>query len=278
MPNQRFIELARRLGEDLLKERSIQPLITTATTQFTQTPEDIFILSYNDFGKELIQKSNELFKDTKAEIPLKDRGEVPNMYILKRLALITTIYNNPQLKSTNLWPITPLQSELLLKENKLHNPEKYWEDLALIWYDTSDEGKNPKEAKALHESLKQNRDDLNLSNSDLDSKLLIVNPGLEKDSSMPYGVKPIILPGLTQVYQHETLNKIGDHKFEYGLQYGLPSPGKLGQGSRTLYMPSENNKIGLMLLCRYWDFGLYARVDDLADSGTGGRVSFAHQK
>ena len=250
----------------------------------SQLPEGVFILSYNDFGKELIQKSNNSFKDTGAEIPvnnLQDNQEVP-ISILNRLALITTIYNDLQLKSTNIWPIiwpiTPLQSELLLKEGKLPHPKNCWEDLALILYDTSDEGANPREAKALHESLKQNRDDLNLSNSDLDSKLLIVNPGLEKDSSMPHGVKPIILPGLTQVYQHETLNKIGDHKFEYGLQYGLPSPGKLGQGSRTLYMPSENNKIGLMLLCRYWDFGLYARGDVLADSVAGGRVSFARQK
>ncbi len=246
----------------------------------SQLPEGVFILSYNDFGKKLIQKSNNSFKDTGAEIPvnnLQDNQEVP-ISILNRLALITTIYNDLQLKSTNIWPITPSQSELLLKEGKLPHSKNCWEDLALILYDTSDEGANPREAKALHESLKQNRDDLNLSNSDLDSKLLIVNPGLEKDSSMPHGVKPIILPGLTQVYQHETLNKIGDHKFEYGLQYGLPSPGKLGQGSRTLYLPYEKNNIGLMLLFRGRDFDLDARYGDLSGSGADGRVSFARQK
>ena len=60
------------------------------------------------------------------------------MYILKRLALITAIYTNQQLKSTGLMPIAPLQSEQLLKQGKLpKDPETYWEDLSLILYDRS---------------------------------------------------------------------------------------------------------------------------------------------
>jgi len=34
-----------------------------------------------------------------------------------------------------------------------------------------------------------------------------VNAGLEKDDTMPKGVKPVVLPGLTQVYAHPILKR-----------------------------------------------------------------------
>ena len=236
-----------------------------------------FILTYNDFGKELIRKSNETFKNTKAEIPLGNQGEVPNLYILKRLALITTIYNNQQLRSYNVWPITPLQSELLLKQDRLpKNPGVYWweEDLALILYDRSTKGTNPKEAKALYESLKQHKQELKLTDSDLESRLLIISPGLEVDQDMPHKVKPIVLPGITTAYVHPVLKKTGNCKFEYGLEQGLPSVNDLNKGTRTLYMPEENKDIGLRVVYRVWNLDLSVRDRSLADSHAGGRVSF----
>ncbi len=94
---------------------------------------------------------------------------------------------------------------------------------------------------------------------------------------MPHGVKPIIIPGITQVYQHEVLEKVGeDPSFDgYGLERGLPLLNQLGSGSRTLYMPDETSDIGLRLLYRDGVHDLNARVVDLADSDSDGRVNFA---
>ena len=264
-------------ARDKAKEDS--PKESTPVTPVSLEIEEPFILTYNDYGKELITKSNELFKGTKAEISidnLQANQEIPNMYILKRLALITTICKDPQLKNYGFLPITPLQSEQLLKQGKLPKPDQYWEDLALILYDLN--GTNPKEAQASKQSLQEHKQELGLSNSDLESRLLIINSGLEKDSSMPNKVKPIILPGLTQVYAHETLKKTGEHKFEYGLEHGWPGASDLGKGSRDLYMPSSNENIGLRVLYRYGGLYLVAWYEDLVCSYLDGRVNFARQK
>ena len=149
----------------------------------------------------------------------------------------------------------------------------------MVLYDRSSSGYNPKEAQALYDSLKKHRQDLGLSESDLENKLVIVNAGAEVDSSMLYGVKPIVLPGLTQVYQHEVLEKVGeDPSFDgYGLEGGLPLLNQLGSGSRQLYIPYKKEDIGLRVLCRNWVRDLNARIDDLASSYPGGRVNFAPQ-
>ena len=95
---------------------------------------------------------------------------------------------------------------------------------------------------------------------------------------MPHGVKPIIIPGITQVYAHEILNRTGEnHTFEYGLDRGLPAVSEIGSGNRTIYMPSGDN-IGLCVLYRDWVLDLEARSGDLADSGSVGRINFALQK
>jgi hypothetical protein len=96
-------------------------------------------------------------------------------------------------------------------------------------------------------------------------------------SSMPHGVKPIIIPGITQVYYHESLEKVGeDVNFEgYGLEGGLPLIKQLGSGGRKLWMPDETSEIGLRSLYRYRNLKLSAWGEDLADSDSGGRVNFA---
>ena len=146
-------------------------------------------------------------------------------------------------------------------------------------YDRSESGQNPQEAKALYNSLKKHRQDLGLSASDLEQRLIIVSPGLEKDSSMPHGVKPIILPGITQAYTHEVLEKVGeDHNFDgYGLKGGLPLIKQLEKGDRTLYMPDETEDIGLRVLVRDRGSDLYARNCGLVNSSADGRVNFAPQ-
>ena len=285
MVNKRFLQTAERWkNPSLPAERNQQTKNKTKSpvtkTNFSNDVNDSFIFSYDgpheQFFQELISKHNKIYSGTEAKIPTGNSREIQG-YLIKRLGLITTIYNNPQLKSANLWPITPTQSEILLKAEKLTNPGDNWEDLGMVLYDRSENGYNPKEAQALYESLKKHRQDLGLSQSDLESRLIIVNAGAEVDSSMPRGIRPIILPGLTQVYQHEVLEKVGeDPKFEgYGLNGGLPLLNQLGDGDRTLYMPDETKDIGLRVLYRDWDLGLNAGGGYLTGSDGVGRVNFA---
>jgi len=288
MPNPRFLQTAERwMNKDVPVERAKQkPKQQTQTSGKIGFPDNIpnsFLFSYDgqngQFFQELIAKNNGAFAGTRAEIPTGSSGEVKYMHIMKRAGLITSIYNDSQLRSMNLYPITPAQSEHLLKAGNLPNPGDNWEDLALVLYDKSSEGENPREAQALYESLKKHKQDLGLSNSDLENRLIIVNPGIEKDSGSNYGVKPIVLPGLTQVYTHESLSKVGeDPNFDgYGLNGGLPLLNQLGSGSRTLYMPDETEDIGLRVLFRDWDLDLSAGNWDLADGDGFGRVNFAPQ-
>ena len=253
--------------------------IPVQNTNFPDLPTESFLMKYDGthgaYFQKLIAKVNEIYSGTRAEIPIGMSGEVQNMYAIKRMALVSTIANNPSLQGQGFYPITPMQNESLLKTGKLPNPGGYWEDLALLLYDTS--GNNPKEAKALKESIIQHRTDLGLSQGDLEKRLVIINAGGVVDSSMSHGVKPIIIPGITQVYSHEILNKTGEsHKFEYGLDRGLPAVSEIDKGDRTLYMPSGDN-IGLRVLYRDGDLDLDARYDDLASSSSYGRVTFAPQ-
>ena len=249
-------------------------------TNFPNLPDASFIFRYDgehkDFFQELISKANAVYSGTNAKIQTGTSGEIPGN-LIRRMGLISTIANNSNLRSYNLWPITATQSEYLLQAGKLTNLRDNCEDLALLLYDTN--GNNPKEAQALKEGIIQHRDDLGLSQSDLEKRLVVVNAGGKVDSNMPHGVKPIIIPGITQVYAHETLNKTGkDHNFEYGLNRGIPAISELGKGKRTLYMPSKDSNIGLRVLYRYWDLDLSAGDRDLASSGSDGRINFAHQK
>jgi len=285
MVNKRFLQTAERWKNPSLPTEKIQPVRQRAppsqsSTNFSANPDGSFLFSYEgehkDFFQELITKVNAIYLGTGAEIPTGTSGEVQG-HLIKRMGLISTIANDSNLRSVGLYPITATQSEYLLKEGKLTNPEYNWEDFGMVLYDRNQNGKNPKEAQALYDSLKSNRQDLNLSLSDLENRLIVVNPGAEIDSSMPHGVKPIIIPGITQVYQHEVLEKVGeDPNFEgYGLEGGLPLLNQLGRGSRTLYMPNETSDIGLRVLYRNGGLGLDARGDGLADSNEHGRVNFA---
>jgi hypothetical protein len=286
MTNPRLIELAGRLKNERMpeikpEEKEPEPDKGTESRNSAVFPDSVSassLLCYDAYGNELIAKANELFAGTKAEIPANGTGEVQNMYLLKRLALITAIAKNPNLRNKDKWPITPLQSEMLLKEGKLPDPSRYWEDLGLILYDTSSSGYNPVEAKALYESIKKHQRELGLSKSDLSSRLVIVNAGLEKNTSAPHGAVPIILPWITQAYHLDVLEKVGqNYKFEYGLDRGLPKVSELGKGSRTLYMPEETKDIGLRVLFRVRDLYVDAGNRYLVNSNSDGRVNLAPQ-
>ena len=283
MVNKRFLKTAERwMNKDApVKRTTTQPIpqnpVAVQNASFPDSPSESFIMSYDgtyrDYFQELISKVNERFSGTRAELPTGTSREVQNMYAIKRMALVSTIANNPSLQSQGFYPITPMQDESLLKAGKLPDPSRYWEDLALLLYDTN--GNNPQEAQALKESIIQHRTDLDLNQSDLEKRLVVVSAGGEVDSSMPQGVKPIIIPGITQVYTHEILNRTGEnHKFEYGLDRGLPVISEIGNGDRTIYMPNETEDIGLRVLCRDGGLGLDAGFGGLAGSGSGGLVNF----
>jgi hypothetical protein len=260
-----------------------KPISKVPGANFPNLPDASFIFRYDgehkDFFQELISKANAIYSGTNAKIPTGTSGEIQGN-LIKRMGLISTIANDSNLRSYNLWPITATQSEYLLQAGKLINPGDNWEDFGMVLYDRSQNGYNPREAQAIYDSLKIHRQDLSLSESDLENKLIIINPGAEVDSGMPHGVKPIIIPGITQVYQHEVLEKVGEYpSFEgYGLNGGLPLLNQLGSGSRKLYMPDETSEIGLRVLFRYWGHeghDLGAWDGDLADSSSDGRVNFA---
>ena len=285
MVNKRFLKTAERwMNKDVPIERTaIQPRtqnpVAIQNANFPNSPTESFLMSYDgtrgNYFQELIAKVNEVYSGTRAEIPTGTSGEVKNMYSIKRMALVSTIVNNPSLQGQGFYPITPMQDESLVKAGRLPNPGRYWEDLALLLYDTN--GNNSQEAQALKESIIQHRTDLGLSQNDLEKRLVVVSAGGEVDSSMPHGVKPIIISGITQVYPHEILDKIGkNHKFKYGLDKGLPAVSQIGNGNRTLYMPSGDN-IGLRVLYRFRDSDLNARYEDLAYTNSDGRVNFAPQ-
>ncbi len=264
------------------RAKSIPKASNVGGVSYPDLPNETYIFSYDgqhgQFFQELIANSNERFRGTRAEILTGKRGEVKNMYAVKRMALVSTIAANPNLRNYGLLPITPMQDECLLKEGRLQGSSKYREDLGLLLYDTSSNGYNPKESAALKEDIARHRSELGLSQSDLEERLVVVNAGGEPDSSMRFGVKPIIVPGITIVYTHEILNQTGkNHNFDYGLTKGLPSLSQVGNGKRTLYMPSETSDIGLRVLYRFRILGLSARNWDLVVDDVFGRVNFAPQ-
>ncbi len=238
------------------------------------------LLKYDDLGIELIIKSNEKFSGTSAEIDLSNytKGSiVQNMYLFKRGALVTTIYNDKNLQSNGLWPITPLQSELFLKAGSLQKVGSYREDLGLLLYDFG--GVNLKGARflcALYKDIARYRRGLGLSPSDLCSRLVVANAGLEPDSSMPYGLRFTVLPGITEVYPHEILwRTFENHKFKYGLEGGLPKLSDVGNGKRSLNMPAAKKNIGPCVLVRNKDKSLEAWEGSLVYPGTSSFVNLA---
>lgn len=244
----------------------------------SEIPKNAFILRSDDhFGLELVTKTNELFENTAARIATEYEGEVRDMLILKRLALITTLYTDSNLRSANLWPITPLQSELLLKAGELPEPTRYSEASGLILWSLG--GCAPKSANCLYESIKEHRNDLGLEEEDLKERLLIVNAGLElvDKGEIEFGVKPVVLPGLTKVYIPEVLDLKTSPHFTYGLNQGLPSSNELGRGERMLYIPSDNWRAGLSILTRAENLNLWTIPKELNEGNGPHRVVFARQ-
>lgn len=245
--------------------------------------ELISLLNEEDYS-DLLNVSNELFKNTGAEIDTTKfyRNNLSDMNILRRLALVTTCHKY----GFGYRPITPKESENYLKKilevkftseelkedprsestkikldlwlnGKGALPDKsksYIEDLALVYYDTN--GQNREEAISIRNSLEENRDQYSLSFSDLENRMLIVNSGLIIDGNARYGVNPVVIPGLTEIYLLDVLKKRGTYRFSYGLETGLPEEKDLEKGERYIFFPNEEENLGLRVIYRNFDRGL----------------------
>lgn len=228
--------------------------------------EDIFALAYDgehkDWSRELIIKSNEKFMNSGGYIPHRSTGLVEHFDMLQRSALVTTIANDPQLRSCNYWPITPMQSESAIADNTLPYYTKFCESLAFILHNTGKD-LNTEEAHALKGSIADHRTELGLSKDDLKKRLVVVNAGLESAPDTFYGAKPVVIPGVTEVYPHKALNvRKNTYIFNHGLDRGFPS-GNTSQNKASnnspkdrLYLAGGKGQYGLRVLKRFKDVKL----------------------
>jgi hypothetical protein len=219
-----------------------------------------FLLDDNEFGRELTEKCAERFYKS-AGVKEVIEMEPGYMNMFRRLALTTTIYYDSQLRSADLWPVTPSQSEVLLQIGLLPQPQNYWESLALVLYRRC-RFDNTKESREITENIKQYRSHLGLNESDLEKSLFIVNAGLETDSNMKYGVKPVVLPGLTQIYVPPAINSDDITEecrwtFNYADEIGMPLHPN-SKGKRELRLASSP---GLNCLRRLKDLNLVIDCD-----------------
>jgi len=240
----------------------------------TKNLEDI--PTKDEFTEELTQKFIEKF-------PTLVRGQRRNSKvlhkfdILDRLGIETVIYDDLNLQSARRFMITPLDSEILLQRHLL--PGRYREYLALLLYDRSSGGANEPHAEALYQDVKQYRSSLGLSVDDLNSRLLIQRAGLTYDGNMPYGVRPSILPGVTQIFTPEVLNSghvPAEFTFNIGIDHGLPHKfDYIRSSQRILRLPFAGDT-GLRVLTRLSDNNLDATVTDLRTNKKG-KITFVHK-
>ncbi|MFZ5955213.1 MAG: hypothetical protein ACOYT4_02210 [Nanoarchaeota archaeon] len=242
---------------------------------------------YRQYSKELIIKYNEHFGNTPLKIKMisDNRGEAQAVNILRRFGLMHTIYNNLQLRSYNLWPISQTESEIFLRGKNFSSTD-YIEELGLALFDLTPSGANSMEAKEIFKILANSKKLLKLTQDDLESRLIIENLGIEKDHNSYLGFKFQILPGVSNIYTHEILYETGrDIYFSYGLKKGFPLINEINVSKkRILFMPEERmvedsfSNIGLRIISRYNSFALDIRGKDLRSEQHCILINFVRKK
>ncbi len=206
----------------------------------TQRP---FLLKYDKFGRDLVRRINEKFAGTLIEIPIIQEGIVPYIDIFRRAAVVTVLAENPELRKTNLLPITPVQSE---RFSQLGTLEKTVygdgvEELGLIFcrghrfepgevvwsYGLPSRKLNevptvPSDldplSRHLYESINKHKEEYGLTQKDLqDLRVLVVNPALEKNNETEHGAAFVILPGVTEIHRPEFLHRLRKEPDTYGI-------------------------------------------------------------
>ena len=229
-------------------------------------------LKNDGLGRELAVSIADMFSGTPVVLDTTGIGageEIRNLSMLNRMALTSALFYGGGYHEV-MQPIAPLDSEYLLERGKFVAGSK--EALALLLYDVN--GSNEEEANVLLDSIKANQEELGLSDDDLSKRLVVINAGLEKDTTMPYSVKLVVLPGYTEVYSHETLDfSDNNYKFDDGFDRGLPHSADLGHGGgRTLKMPGRDSDIGLRVLVREGRDVLNASYESLIQNEPDARM------
>jgi hypothetical protein len=279
--NSRLLDLAARLGRETLVE-AVTPAAPVIGTRAIGEP---FILKYDEFGKELVAKVNERFNGTKAAVisdfgtKLSSGEEITPLNDLYRFAMITAIYQDKHLRSLGKWPVTPLEAEEAIRDGKMPYEGKFHETLAFVYEPPNSRGtylRNLREADVINTELERNFNELGLNIGDLDKPLLIVNPGLEKDEGFDYGVRPIILTGLTKVHCPEALswNDESEHMFDFGLENGVPKIEDIGKGNRTYNVRRGK---GLYVLWRCESLDLYNHNFEFSNPRQYSRIAFVQR-
>jgi hypothetical protein len=177
-----------------------------------------------EFFDELFIKVNKKFKNTKAEIDYPENNpsqyEMNALGILQRSAIIQTIHDDKILQSANIQPATPKKVKEFRDYIQSYNVVHSWdetvdisithfisqfknnEDIAYLLSHANTHKSNL--ATQLFLDIKKQKEKLGfqnkgLTNEDLKSDLIILNSGL-KLSENEYGVRPTILPGITEAF------------------------------------------------------------------------------
>jgi len=234
-----------------------EPLI--AVPNFTQ-------LTYNAFGREIVNRVNDKFKGTYAEIkPEHYKKNKPithsNSFRLFAIDLVA--------RGLDAKVMLPQESELLLAQNRLPEAGSVYYDLGLV-LDFS--GRNHDLAVNLYEKFKSANSELSLDS--LPALALGLAPSKSDlgDDGLEFDITPHSQLNTAKILS-ETSGYFKSDDPELVVS-GLPS--KLGEGTRYFYVatqqkPSED-ALGLSGLCLNRDGNVDSGYSDLRDSSPGGRV------
>ncbi|MEK6984624.1 MAG: hypothetical protein AABX33_08680 [Nanoarchaeota archaeon] len=191
-----------------------------------------------EYGGRLVSAVNRRFFGTQVQIPRFGWSNSAYVDPLSRMAAATLLYKDPEFKGYT--PITPNQSGAILAAGERFG---YPEVLGFVLYGSgfwSRDIENRQECEALYRGIKDQRRSLGLSRDDLRSKLLVINPGLEKKYTAPNGISPVVLPGLTKVLIPEVLElPAGLYMYDRASDNGLPAHQDLGKGQKSFIIPDD---------------------------------------
>ena len=247
----------------------VQPKYEIKGQPLIAVPE-IFQLIYNELGRDAVRLMNERYAgNNKVVLDISSLAEnqpigFSNPY--RRFALgpiIRELYGKDADGKT-LQLLTPALSELALRHDTLPDARSTYEDLAVVVY--SIKGANAQLARHLVDQARGMGK----------VKFPVVIYGLQtvKDDSFPNGLR-FDLGDIAVAYHIPILSR-GTRNFDAFdpelVKTGFP--GKLGDGSRTLYTAND----GLRRVSRLRDLNLDANYGNLVDSYVAGRVSFVRGK
>ncbi len=193
------------------------------------------LLGDSEFGNRIIEKVGELFEGTSAEIKYESELQdmpsngglaslffrapqipvrVPAVHNYLQRAAVVRVLSTEKDDGRAYMPITPAQSEELIKKREIplrrsiltRDLYPRQEHVGLLLESATPIKRDYVfEANALREQILFYKEVLNITEKDAQKNLLVVNPGLQRDQSLPLGLGFIIIPGVTTVTIEESL-------------------------------------------------------------------------